>query len=87
MTSPSSPSVQVSTCTSSPRATWWAMATPVASVSSSGCACTKSRRGPAALDVEAVEQPGHRTTAMSANSTTPPATVLADRFRTSEPAM
>ena len=41
----------------------------------------------AALDVDAVEQPGHRATAMSANSTTPPATVLADRFRTSEPAM
>ena len=36
---------------------------------------------------EAVEQPGHRATAMSANSTTPPATVLADRLRTSEPAM
>ena len=39
-----------------------------------------------ALDRDAVEQPGHRTTAMSANSTTPPATVLADRLRTSEPA-
>ena len=41
----------------------------------------------AAVDLQAVEQPGHWTTAMSANSTTPPATVLADRFRTSEPAM
>ena len=40
----------------------------------------------AVVDPQAVEQPGHRTTAMSANSTTPPATVLADRFRTSEPA-
>ena len=44
----------------------------------------QSGRGPR---LEAVEQPGHWATAMSANSTTPPATVLADRFRTSEPAM
>ena len=41
----------------------------------------------AAVELQAVEQPGHWTTAMSANSTTPPATVLADRFRTSDPAM
>ena len=47
----------------------------------------EEQAGRAAVDLQAVEQPGHWTTAMSANSTTPPATVLADRFRTSEPAM
>ena len=87
MTSPSSPRVQVSTWTSSPRATWCAMATPVARVSSSGWAWTKSSRARTAVGLDTVEQVGHWTTAMSANSTTPPSTVLADRLRTSEPAM
>src|SRR6478752_926470 len=49
MTSPSSPRVHVSTCTSSPRATWWAIAMPHVRVSSSGWAWTKSRRGTVVL--------------------------------------
>ena len=52
-----------------------------------GVGVHEQQSGRSAHDLEAVEQPGHRTTAMSANSTTPPATVLADRLRTSEPAM
>ena len=44
MTSPSSPSVQVRTCTSSPAATWWAIVTPQVRASSSGWAWTKSNR-------------------------------------------
>ncbi len=86
MTSPSSPRVQVSTCTSSPRATWCAIATPVVRLSSSGWAWTRRRRAGRPAGDEAVEEAPHRATAMSANSTTPPRTAFAERLRTSVPA-
>ena len=87
MTSPSSPRVQVSTWTSSPRATWCAMATPGREGLVVGVGVDEEQPRGTAVGLDTVEQVGHWTTAMSANSTTPPLTVLADRLRTSEPAM
>ncbi len=51
-----------------------------------GVGVDEQQPGGAVVEVDAVEEPGHGDTAMSANSTTPPPTALADRLRTSEPA-
>ena len=54
MTSPRSPRVQVTTVTGRPDAAHVASSAPVASVSSSGCACTASSPPPAAPTVDGV---------------------------------
>ena len=51
-----------------------------------GVGVHEEQPGRAVADAHVLEQPPHGTTAMSANSTTPPSTPLADRLRTSEPA-
>ena len=51
-----------------------------------GVGVDEEQPGGSVADVDAVEETRHGDTAMSANSTTPPPTALADRLRTSEPA-
>ncbi len=52
-----------------------------------GVGVDEQQPGHRAAGLDPVEEPRHRTTAMSPNSTTPPLTLLAERLRTSEPAM
>src|SRR5918995_6765684 len=51
-----------------------------------GVGVNEEQPGGAPGQLETVEETLHRTTAMSANSTTPPFTVFAERLRTSDPA-